>query len=106
MVSKIKDFWVWFTGGLAALAGILWFFLSRKDKEVSALKAKLDLADTEKKADMIEVEIKEIRNQKKRTATEIKKIDEVLEELNTRREDMANQVKSATEEEIVDYWNK
>lgn len=105
-MSKVKDFWLWLTGALAAVAGLLWYFLSLKNREVAQLKTKINIADTKKKADLIETEIKQIRDQKQRTKTEIKKIDKVLEELDDKRKELDERHKKMSKEEILDFWNK
>lgn len=105
-MQKIKDIWLYLVGIVGAIIGVLWYFLSLKNREVSALRAKLDLADTEKKSDLIEAEIKEIRNDKKRGKKELKEIDKVLKELDDKRKQIKEEVRGMSDEEIIDYWNK
>jgi len=102
----MKDAWVYITGTVAAVIGFLWYFLSLKNREVNKLKTKIKLVDTERESDIIESEIRSIRDEKKRTSKEITEINKALDSLEEKRKNIKKEVKSKNNTEIEEYWNK
>lgn len=108
MLQKIKEFFssvigiivVVFTGALAILA----YVLSNKRKEVDALKAKVDLAETQKEADLIEVQIKERMNNKDSLDKEVKELQKGLDSLEEKRKQIATDEKNKNPEDVEDFW--
>ena len=104
-MGSIKNFWTYLVTGVGAIIGVLVYYLSLKNKEINTLKVKVALADTEKKTDVIEVEIKEIRDSKKRLNKEVVEIDKVLNSLSEKRKEIKEKVKNMSPEELAEYWN-
>ena len=110
MLSKIKEFFksLWgiivLVGGVTV--GILLYLLQRKQREVNTLKAKIDLAKTQKEADLIEVEIKKKLDNVNLLDKEVKELNKALDDLETKRKDIASSEKNKTPDEIEDFWNK
>ena len=109
-MDKIKDFFksLWgiivLVGGAAI--GILLYLLQRKQREVNSLKAKIDLAKTQKEADLIEVEIKKKLDNVNILNKEQKELEKTLVELDAKRKEIASQEKNKTDQDIEDFWNK
>jgi len=102
----LKNAWAYITGVVGTIIGFLWFFLSRRNKEIDSLKTKIRLLDTEREADIMETEIKTIRDDKARTSKEIKELENTLSELEVKRKEIKKEVKSMNNNQIEDYWNK
>lgn len=109
-MEKIKAFFQSLWGiivlvGTAAI-GILLYMLQRKQREVNSLKAKIDLAKTQKEADLIEVEIKKKLDNVNILDKEQKELTKTLADLEAKRKQIASQEKNKTDEQIEDFWNK
>lgn len=110
MMEKIKAFFQSLWGvivliGTAAI-GILLYMLQRKQREVNSLKAKIELAKTQKEADLIEVEIKKKLDNVNILDKEQKELTKTLAELEAKRKQIASTEKNKTDQEIDDFWNK
>lgn len=106
IMNKIKAFWVWLVAIVGAVIGFLIYYLTLKNKEVNALKARVSLVETEKEADAVEADIKELKNSKKRLKKEEVEIDKVIEEVKEKRKQIKQEVEQMTPKELADYWNK
>lgn len=105
-MTKIKEFFTYILAGLGAIFGIVLYMLSRKSKEVTALNAKIDLAKTEKQADIVEVEINTLKAQKEITKVQNQKLDESLQKLEEKRKQIPEDAKKLTNpKDISAYWN-
>jgi uncharacterized membrane-anchored protein YhcB (DUF1043 family) len=109
-MNKIKEglsaLWGWIVLIGAAVIGILIYIIQAKQKKINAMNAKIELADTQKKADLIEVEIKEHLANNATLDKEIKELNKSLELLEQRRKAIADGEKNKTPDEIEDFWNK
>lgn len=109
-MEKIKEFFKSLWGILVvvvtAAIGILLYVLQQKQREVNSLKAKVDLAKTQKEADLIEVDIKQRLNNTKLLDKEVKELNKTLDQLEAKRKDLANSEKNKTDQQIEDFWNK
>jgi Na+-translocating ferredoxin:NAD+ oxidoreductase RnfG subunit len=109
-MQKIKDFFMsiisYIILGVVAVIGFLLYSLSNKKNEVNALKAKIDLADTQKKADLLEVEIKQRLENKQLLQKEVDELNKNLVLLAEKRAQIAKQEAGKTPEEVEDFWNK
>ena len=105
-MSKLKNLWAWIVSTVGGVIGILVYFITLKNKEINKLKAKTELVNTEKEADLLETEIKEARVEKQRLSKEDVEIDKVLDALDERRKQISADVKVMTDEEIEKYWNE
>ena len=110
MLQKIKNFFtglsgiivVILTGAIAVLA----YVLSNKRKETNALKAKIDLVETQKQADILEVEIKQRMANKEALAQEVVELNKGLEVLDQKRKTLADGEANKTDKEVEDFWSK
>jgi len=109
-MSKIKDslssIWEYIVLGVAALIGILIYIAKSKQKEINALKARIELVDTQKKADLIEVEIKQKFDNTNLLAKEITELENNLKLLEDKRKEIAKGETSKTSDQIEDFWKK
>ena len=101
----LKGTWAKVVTAMGVLVGILWFFLSLRNKKVAELEAKIDLADTQKKADLIEVEIKQKQAEQTTLKKESQEQDKLLAKLEEKRQALPN-APELKPTEIEDYWNK
>jgi hypothetical protein len=110
MVQKIKDFfsglWGWIVLILAGTLGILAYALSQRKKEVNTLQAKIDLVETQKHADLLEVEIKERMKHSEATSHEIADLKTIHDDLEVKREQLPQQEQNKSDKDIEDFWNK
>lgn len=108
MMEKIKTFLSSLVGTLilvlSAAVGILLWMLSNKRKEVLELKAQIDLAQTQREVDLVEVQIKERLQNKNLLAKEIKELENALDQVENRRKEIFNKESNKTSDEIENYW--
>lgn len=105
-MNVIKGFWGWIVAIVGGVIGFLIYYLSLKNKQINKLKAKVELTETEKEADLLESDIKEFRTEKKRLKKEDAEISKVLTQLDDKRKQIKEDVKSMSDKQIEDYWNK
>lgn len=109
-MEKIKEFfvdtWAKIAAAVTILLGIAWYFLSLKNKKINALEAKIDLAETQKEADLIESEIRQKREEQSKLKKEVQEDERLLKELEEKRANLPNDVDNKTPKEVEDYWNK
>jgi len=91
---------------MGVVIGLLLYFLQLKNKQVNALKARIDLLATEKEADLLEVEIKKSLENKNLLAKEIQELNKSLEIVAAKREQIKADAKNLNPNQIEDYWNK
>jgi hypothetical protein len=110
MLQKIKDFFAGIAAylvlGLTLVIGFLIYSLSNKKREVQSLKAQIALADTQKAADLIEVDIKQRLENKALLQKEVDELQASLVLLEDKRKEIATQEASKTPEDIQDFWKK
>jgi hypothetical protein len=109
-MEQIKD---WFSGVWAKVAaaatilfGIMWYIINLRGKKVNELQAKLDLADTHKKVDLIEVEIKAKLEDNKVLDKERQEYDNMLKALEDKRNNIPKDQSGKTPQQAEEYWNK
>ena len=109
-MNKIKEglstIWGYIVLAGAAAIGILLYIVQAKQKKINALNAKTELADTQKKADLVEIEIKEHLANNATLDKEVKELNKSLDALEEKRKQIASEEKKKTSEEIEDFWNK
>lgn len=110
MIEKIKNFFTGLGGliivVLSGAVAVLVYLLSNKRKETNALKAKIDLVETQKQADLIEVEIKDRMANKDALAHEIVQLNNHLESLDQKRKVIAENETNKSDKDVEDFWNK
>jgi len=89
-----------------AVVGIMLYIIQAKQKRINALNAKAELADTQKKADLVEVEIKQHLQQNATLDKEIKELNKSLDLLAQKRKDISASEKNKTSDEVEDFWKK
>jgi len=108
-MDKIKEFFGGIFGKvvdvLGAIIGILVYIISLKSRQNNALKAKIELADTHKQADLIEVEIKEKLKDNTLLKKEVDNLNTALVQLENQRSKIEEKSKNQTPKEAEDYWN-
>lgn len=102
----LKSTWTKVAGALGVIIGLLLYYINLKNKQNAALQAKIDLADTQKKVDLIEVDIKNKLDNHKMLQKEVSDHEEALKKLEQKRTQIADQQKNLTSDQITDYWNK
>lgn len=106
-MNKLKQWGGYVVAGVVGLVGILLYFLSLKNKQVNALKAKVALSTTEKETDVLEAEIRAHRENNAKLAKERKELDKALKELDNKRAEIKDKAKSLTDpKEVAEYWEK
>jgi septal ring factor EnvC (AmiA/AmiB activator) len=107
-MDSVKEFfvntWAKIVAALTILLGILWYFLSLKNKKINALEAKVDLAETQKEADLIEAEIREKRDQEGLLKKEAEEHERLLKDLEEKRKQLPDDQANKTPSEIEKYW--
>lgn len=103
-MNKIKEFFsTWTTKIITALVlivGFLTYFLKFKNKELEALNAKINLAKTQKEADLLEVEIKSKLQVADASQAEANALQSSLDALEEKRKQLPG-----TDHNPEDYWN-
>lgn len=104
---KLGLFNIWSSVAIvcAAAISILLYLLNLKSKELDETKAKIALANTQKKADAVEAEIKQKLAEKELTKREIKDLNKALDLLEEKRQTL-KQEGSLTDSEVENFWNK
>ena len=105
-MNKIKEIWGYIVVAVGALIGILLYIIQAKQKKINALNAKTELADTQKKADLVEVEIKEHLANNATLDKEVKELNKSLDQLAQKRKDIAAEERNKTSDEVEDFWKK
>lgn len=105
-METIKKYWVALAGLVTGFVGLLLFMLQKKGKEVDALNAKVDMAKTEKEADVLEAQIKDLRSDKDNLAKHNEELDKTIQKVQEKREQVAADAKNLKDPKaIADYWN-
>jgi hypothetical protein len=110
MKQKVKDFLNSVVGyviiGLTAALGAVVYILLNKKQEINALKAQIDLADTQKKVDLIEVDIKQRLEDKQLMQKQVDELNNSLLYIEERRKQLQSEEANKKPDEVEDYWNK
>lgn len=101
VIQKLKDLWSSAWVKLAALValvvGFLALLLQGKDEEIAALKAQVELAKTQKEADLIDSQIRQRLLTADDAAHKVKELNKALEDLQKKRQTLP-------EGNPEDYW--
>ncbi len=108
-MDKIKAFFsgIWFylvliVGGAVA---VLLYMLNLKNKELEAAQAKIALAQTQKDADLIEVDIKQRLANEQLADKDRAALQQSLDLLNQKRQSLSD-TRTNDDQAKADYWNK
>lgn len=105
MLSKLKQYYTVVLAFLGSLLGLALYFLSKKNKEIAAINAKIDLAKTEKQTDLLEAEIKGYKEEYKNLAKTDQELDKALDKIQEKREQIKEDVKNLKDPKaIAEYW--
>lgn len=92
---------------LGAVIGFLLYWLSLKNKKLAAYKAKIELVKTQRQADLLEIEIKEIMTDRKLLKKEREDLEQALKLLEEKRNSLKGKSnKKRTVKDVESYWNK
>lgn len=91
---------------LFAAVGILLYFIKQKNKEVSDYKTQIDLAQTQKQADVIQSNINQKLSQNKLLDQEVKQYNGLLAQLEEKRKQLPEGNKDQDPSQVENYWNK
>jgi predicted RNase H-like nuclease (RuvC/YqgF family) len=105
-MNKLKQIWGYIVVGIGALIGVLLYVIQFKQKKINILNAKIELANTQKQADLIEVEIKQHMVENATLDKEIKALQDSLSKLAERRKQISKEEKNKTSDEVEDFWSK
>lgn len=104
-MNFLKSIWTKVAGGAIALIAILLYVLNLKQKEINSLKAKAELAKTQKEVDKIEHEIDNILRDRASTKKELDEANEALVALTNRKAELHTKAENRTKDEVEKYWN-
>ncbi len=104
--QKLSNAWAYIALAVAGIVGILVYFYKGKQKDINALKAQIDLAETQKQADLLEVQINQKKDSSELLKKEVDELDKASVQLYEKRKAIAGQETSKTEEEALNTWNK
>lgn len=105
-METLKKYWGYLATGLAGILGIVFYVLNRRGKEIDSLHAQIALADTEKKADILESQITELKADKNNLDKHNQELDKALAAVQNKRTEIAATQKELKDPKaIADYWN-
>lgn len=90
---------------VVGLVGLVVLLFASKNEEIEKLKSKLGLVDTQRKADLLEAEIKQRMDHKDTLDKENKQLASILTDLQQKRTDLQKGA-DLTPEEVEDFWKK
>lgn len=99
----LSSVWLKLAAVAAIVYGVMAIILAKKNKQIEELTAKIDLADTQKKADVLESQIKEKRKEAELAQRDIDALDEALVVLEEKRKSLKEDSALVNPE---DYWSK
>lgn len=101
--QKLKDlastWWAKLAALIALLAGFIALLLKSKDDEIAELRAQIELAQTQKEADLLDTQIR----QRLLTADDA---DSKIRDLNSALKELEKKRKSLPDDNPEDYWKK
>lgn len=106
MKQKIKDSYLYIIAILTGIIGIIAFFYKDKHKEINSLKAQLDLAETQKQVDLVEVQINQKKNTTNLLQKEVDELNKTSIQLEEKRKQLVNTESKTSDKDIEDFWNK
>jgi hypothetical protein len=107
MLDTIKKYWEYVVAGVVGLFGLLFYLFQKKDGQVEALTAQVDLANTKKKADVLEAQINTLKADEKTSADQNAQLDKTLQQVQDKRTEISATQKAVTDPKaIADYWSK
>lgn len=104
--NKLSSFVGYIVLAVTAVIGILIYLYKGKQKDIDALKSQIDLAETQKQVDLVEVQINQKKDSKELLKKEVDELDKASVQLEEKRKVLAEQETSKTEQEAIDTWNK
>ncbi len=104
-MNAVKQFWAAVVAVVVGLVGLFLYFFSRRGDEINALKTKIALATTEKETDLLEVEIRQARDNQSNLAKQNKELDKTLQELDNKRVELKEEASKLKDpNDIAKYW--
>lgn len=107
-MNKIKELtlniWEYIVLGSAFVISVLLYILNLKNKELEAVKAKIELVKTQKEADALEAEILQKLLEKDLTKKELETLKKSLDFLDQKRQNLKKEG-DLSDSKIEDYWD-
>lgn len=108
LLDKVKSFfssgWEWVVLAIGGTIAVLLYLLNLKNKELEAAQAKIALAQTQKDADLIEVDIKQRLATEQLADKDRAALQQSLDLLQQKRQSLTDT--RTTDQDKADYWNK
>ena len=104
-MQKLKTFWTYLAAAVAAAFSLLIYILSRKNNQINSLQSQIANINTQKQADVLEVQIKEKMDNVDLHQREIEAHQKALDALEAKRKEIANSQQGKTPQQIEQYWN-
>jgi septal ring factor EnvC (AmiA/AmiB activator) len=106
-METLKKYWAAIAGAVIGFIGLLMWLLSNKKDEINSLNAQVSLAKTDKEADVLEAQIKEMKDNKDNLQKHNDELDKSLQAVQQKRNEIIADQKDVTDpKEIAAYWNK
>ena len=105
-MSKLKQLWGYIIGAVGLVIAVLVYYLGLKNKQINALKAEVELADTKNKVTVIETEVKLKKEQIKGNVKEVQELDKLLVQLEEKKKEIARNSGASTTKQIEDFWKE
>jgi septal ring factor EnvC (AmiA/AmiB activator) len=106
-METIKNIWTKISVVLVTFVGLFWVLLRRKNKETEQLKMQIETTHTQRKADLLESEVKQKLSEVSMSERELKETQAALIKLEERRKEIEKKQQTLTDpKEIEKYWNK
>jgi predicted Holliday junction resolvase-like endonuclease len=88
---------------LVLVVGVLFFWNRCRNEEILNLKTNLSTANTQKKLDLIDAEVRAKLNEVLKSKVDLKELNELQNKIELKRKEI--QI-NKSDQEILDYWNQ
>jgi hypothetical protein len=104
MIALLKKYWEYVAVAVMGVVGVLFALFESKSGQVDALQAQVNLADTNKKADVIEAKVNEQLADANAKQGQINTDQATVAALEAKRQELPKQDLSSTQ--IEEFWNQ
>lgn len=104
-MEKLKQIWGYIAAGVLGLLGLFLYAFSRRGDQIASLHAEIDLASTQKQADVLESKINLLKADKTNIEQHNKELDKALVKVQDKRVEIAETAKNLKDPQaIAKYW--